>query len=324
MEKKQLHILISRFFGNDFHKEVRARFGTWFIREQQTEEKDEILEEIWNSLPVTTDFSSFAELKKVNKKISSTPRLWYRRMAAVAAIILLPLLGVVTTTWFYEKAEIPHEIQMLECFVPNGERKQLILPDGTAVWLNAGSILLYPETFGETRTLYLSGEGNFTVARDEEKPFIVKTNFIDVEALGTVFNVQSYPDDKQTTTTLESGKVRIDDKTGTSGSFLLSPNEQLVYDHVNASFTKNSVDASRLSSWTEGYLIFQQETLGNIFRSMERRYNIKINYNDSKFAGLTFTVRFHAQDTLEDALYVLKQIGVNFEYKVKDSDVYIQ
>jgi ferric-dicitrate binding protein FerR (iron transport regulator) len=246
-------------------------------------------------------------------------------LVAVAAIIILPLLGVVTTTLYYKQTEVvSHDIKMIECFVPNGERKQLILPDGSSVWLNAGSILIYPEIFSDTRTLYLSGEGNFTVTEDKVKPFIVKTNYIDVEALGTIFNIHSYPDEDETTTMLESGRVRVDDKTGTSGSVILNPNEQLVYNHVDASFKKSNVDVSRLSTWTEGYLIFQQETLGNIFRSLERRYNVKINYNDSKFTSMTFTVRFHAEETLEEALEVLKRIGVDFKYKIINNDVYVQ
>lgn len=323
MEKKYLHTLLTRFFGNDFSEDVRTRFRAWFIQSVQIKEKEEVLEEIWNSLPVTTDFASFTELKKVNRRIGGNNR-FLRRAVAVAAIIILPLLGVISTTWYYKQGGYSQQTVMVECFVPNGERKQLTLPDGSVVWLNAGSLLLYPETFGKTRTLYLSGEGNFTVAKDKERPFIVKTNYIDIQALGTVFNVHSYPDEDKTTTILKSGKIRIDDKTAASGSFILNPNEQLVYNHTDASFTKSKVDASRLTSWTEGYLIFQQETLECIFHSLERRYNIRINYNDSKFAGMTFTVRFHAEESLEDALKILKRIGADFNYKIVRKDVYIQ
>lgn len=325
MKKKHIHILLSRFFGNDYPRDVRSRFGSWFIREEQREEKNEILEDLWNSLPVTPDIASFSELKRVNKRIShSKSHSLYRRLAAVAAIILLPLLGVVTTTLYYRQLDTTREVGMLECFVANGERKHITLPDGSAVWLNAGSILLYPEEFGETRTLYLSGEGNFTVAKSEDSPFIVKTNYVDVEALGTVFNLHSYPDEGRTTTTLETGKVRVDDKTGVSGSVVLSPNEQLVYNHADASFTKSIVNAARVGTWTDGFLVFQQESLGSIFRSLERRYNVKINYNDSKFSDITYTVRFHADETLDEALNVLKRIGVNFRYTIRGNDVYIQ
>lgn len=324
MEKKHIHTLLTRFFENDFPKEVRNRFAAWFVKEEQTSEKDDVLEKIWNALPATTDFSSYAELKKVNKRIHFETSPFYRRLAVAAAIIILPLLGIVTATWYYKHADSLHDMQMIECFVPNGERRQVALPDGSTVWLNANSVLIYPEKFGKTRTLFLSGEGHFTVAKDKERPFIVKTNYLNVEALGTVFNVHSYPEENETTTILESGSVRVDDKIGSSGSIMLNSDEQLVYSHADASFQKYHVDASRLSSWTKGYLIFQQETLETIFRTLERHYNVKINYNDTKFANMTFTVRFHARESLEEALTVLKRIGVNFKYKIVNNDVYIQ
>ena len=324
MKKAHLHILLNRFFGNDFPDEVRDRFGAWFIRPEQAGDKEEVLEDIWNSLPETTDFSSYAELKKINKRIHARSNTFYRRCAVAAAIILLPLLGVLTTTSYYKWKGFTKEVQMLECFVPNGEQKQLTLPDGSVVWLNAGSTLFYPETFGKTRSIYLSGEGHFTVVKNKEKPFVVKTSYIDVEALGTVFNVHAYPEETKSTTTLETGMVRVDDRKGISGSVILNPNEQLIYNHVDASFEKLKVDASRLNSWTSGYLVFQQEPLGNIFRSLERRYNVKINYNDSKFAHLTFTVRFSMDESLKESMEVLKRIGLNFNYKIIDKDVFIQ
>lgn len=120
MEKRHLHTLFSRFFGNDFPKEVRSRFAAWFIREEQADEKEEVLEDIWNSLPETIDFTSYAELKKVNKRIHPEKNSFYRRLAVIAAIIVLPLLGIVTTTWYYKYAGISSDMHMVECFVPNG------------------------------------------------------------------------------------------------------------------------------------------------------------------------------------------------------------
>lgn len=324
MHKKNINTLLARFFGNRYSKDVNKRFGLWLIHPRQAEEKEAALNEIWDSLPEMTDLTSLAELKKVNRRIHSGLGRLYRRLAAVAAIIILPLLGVVTTAWYYKQADVSQSVKMLESFALNGERKKLLLSDGSIVWLNAGSVLIYPETFGKTRTLYLSGEGYFSVAKNKEKPFIVKTNYIDVEALGTDFNVQAYPDEHETTTILKSGKVKVEEKTGTAGAIIMSPDEQLVYNHINASFKKSNVDANRLNSWTEGYLIFQRESLGNIFRALERCYNVKLNYNDSQLASMTYTVRFHREETLEEALSVLQQIGVGFKFKIKNKDVYIQ
>lgn len=325
MDIKNIQLLLSRFFEKDHPKETRKKFATWFIEDKQTEEKEWALQEIWNSLPETTDLSSIKELQRVNKRIQSKSIPLYRRLAVVAAIFLLPLCGAISMYLYVDSQTTPKEIKLVECFVPNGERKQLTLADGSTVWLNAGSILLYPEEFNaDTRTLFLSGEANFTVAKDAQRPFIVKTNYLDIEALGTVFNVNAYPDSENTIAILKSGKIRVDDKSGICPSVILHPNEELVFNHASNSFKKENVDAERVTGWTEGYLIFHRESLDNIFRAMERRYNVKINYNDSKFSAMTFTVRFHAEETLEEALIILKQIGVNFQYKIVDNDVFIK
>lgn len=325
MDKKYIHRLITAFFRKDISREDQDRFQAWFIRERNTTEKEEVLEDIWNSLPQSVSIASFGELQKVNKRIHSRGKSLYSRLAMIAAAFLLPLLGAVSVYWYMRSEPDPQPVHLVESFVPNGQRKQITLPDGSEVWLNAGSLLVYPETFArDSRTLFLSGEGNFTVAKDPDRPFIVKTNYIDVEALGTVFNLQSYPDSDKTTTTLETGKVRVDDKSGLHASVILEPNEELVYNHIRNTFDKGRADAVRVSSWIDGFLVFQQESVSHIFKSLERRYNIRINYNDSKFTDATFTVRFHAEETLEEALEVLRRIGVDFTYKIAGNDVYIQ
>ena len=99
---------------------------------------------------------------------------------------------------------------MAELFVPYGESRQVILPDGSQVWVDAGSLLVYPKDFTdtETRTVYLTGEASFTVRKNTEKPFIVKTTYLDVQALGTVFTVASYPADSCTSTILGRGECQ--------------------------------------------------------------------------------------------------------------------
>lgn len=324
MQRKDIHKLVESFFNKEHPKEIQEKFRLWFLRENHQQEKDEVMEDIWNELPVITTLSSVDELKRINKRIYPRTRQLYYRVAAIAAIVILPLLAFFTTKWYYQQPEMPQDIAMVECFVPNGERKQITLPDGSTVWLNSGSILLYPEIFANDRTMYLSGEGNFNVMKDPEKPFVVRTNYLNVEALGTVFNVNSYPDIDKTTTILQSGKVKVEHKNGIAAPVILNPNEQLVYNHNDSSFVKTNVDATHLSKWIDGYLIFQQEPLANIFHSLERRYDVKISYTHNKLAETTFTVRFHEEETLEEALNVLRKIGAKFRYTITDNDVYIR
>jgi ferric-dicitrate binding protein FerR (iron transport regulator) len=324
MRQKVIHTLLTRFFANDCPESVRQQFGTWLTAPAEQEEKDAAMLELWNSLPETTELSSLVELRKVRRRIQARGRRRRLRWIAAAAILLLPLLGLAVERMFSNYTSQMSETKWAEYFVPNGERRQLTLPDGSTVCLNAGSVLLCPEKWGkDERSLYLSGEAHFTVAKDAKRPFIVKTSHIEVEALGTVFSVQAYPDAENVTAMLESGSVRIDDVSGQAAPLILHPDEQAVYNLADASLTKQPADAVRANSWTQGYLAFQQESLSRIFQALERKYNVRINYRDSKFTKMTFTVRFHADESLAEALEILKRIGADFHYKIIDKDVYI-
>lgn len=324
MKQRHIHILLFRFFEKKCSKEIKDNFGSWLIQEEDKQEKEEVMLDIWNSLPVTPNLSSMHELNRVNQRIHKQNKFTLHRWVAAVAIILLPLIGGLATFMVKNTGEKAVNVNMTEHFVAYGNRKHLVLPDGSSVWLNAGSLLVYPEGFeGRTRMLFLSGEAHFTVAKDAEKPFIVKTNYIEIEALGTIFSVESYPDADKTVTILESGKVQVNDKERLLDAEILNPDEQLVYSHKNNSFTKNHVDAEHLSSWINGYVIFQEENLGNIFHTLEKRYNVKINYDNNKFASATYTVRFHPDETLKETLEILKQIEVSFTYKIKGKDVFI-
>jgi ferric-dicitrate binding protein FerR (iron transport regulator) len=199
-----------------------------------------------------------------------------------------------------------------------------VLPDNSQAWVNAGSMLIYPEKFsGDTRTVYLNGEANFSVAKDPEKPFIVSTNRINIEALGTVFNVQAYLDLPKITATLEEGKIRVETKSEHPQSLILLPNEQITYDHKTQLLVKKTVDARRVAMWKEGYLIFQEASLVEILRALEKRYNIVAQFDSGKYEGRTYTVRFSPEESLQETLDVLKEIIGGFNYKIKENTIYI-
>lgn len=325
MKQKLIHTLVTRFFESNYPEPVRKQFRHWFAGEEDREAKDAALQDIWDSLPDTIDLSSLDELHRIKRRIHARITRRRRWWIAASAAILMPLLGFTAKRMLESYQPYTEATTWTEHFVPNGERKLLTLSDGSTVWLNAGSILLCPETWDKrTRTLHLSGEARFSVAKDTKRPFIVKTAHIEVEALGTVFNVQTCPGAEKATVTLESGSVRVSSAVDENISVVLAPDEQAVYHLADTSITTLAVDAARLNSWTQGSLIFQQESLKHIFLALERKYNVRINYSDSKFSEMTFTVRFHAEDSLEDALDVLRQIGANFRYKTTGNDVYIK
>ncbi|MDR0749178.1 MAG: FecR family protein [Tannerellaceae bacterium] len=327
MDSKYIHALIRKFFENNLPEEIQYKFHNWFVSNESAYEKTEAMLRIWENCPAEQTTETGKELKKIHKQIAACEKRQsislFKRISRIAAILLLPLISATLTYYFIKDKTIIQEVELTEYFVPYGERKQLFLSDGSEVWLNSGSLLVYAKTFnGNTRTLYLNGEANFNVAKDPEKPFIVKTKSMEVEALGTVFNVLSYPEDEKSITTLESGKVRIMTRHEGLQSIILSPNEQLIYNKTTKKIEKKKVDAEKYARWKEGFLTFQGAAFEEIIKTVERKFGVTVNYEVNRFAGRAFTVKFLPEEEISDVLNILKDI-VGFNYKKKGNIIYI-
>ena len=327
MSKNYIFILILKFYNNSIPQELQQKFRHWLVSSRSYDEKEEALFEIWENNTTEADEQTSNELRKIWKRIHHSENLHslsiYRKLARIAGILLLPLIGAALMYLLQPDSPVFKSPELIECFVPYGEQQQIQLSDGTEVWLNAGSLLIYEKEFkGDTRTLYLNGEASFSVTKNPEKPFIVKTQYIDVEVLGTTFNVQSYPQAENTIATLEQGSVKISLKDDHSEYATLFPNEQLIFDHATHTFIKRKVDAARECLWREGFIAFSASNFDEIVKTIERKFNITINYETQKFDGRTFTIRFSPEEDLDQVLDILKDI-VGFKYRVKDQTVYI-
>jgi ferric-dicitrate binding protein FerR (iron transport regulator) len=331
MKPIKIDLLIRNFFENKLSKDIQLQFQRWITGNSFQKEKESTMKELWDESESLADESTIADFHKVMQRIENkeiqvvVPKyaLW-KRMARIAAIIALPLISSIATLWFTNNKTVNTEPEMVQCYVPNGELKEVKLEDGTSIWINSGSLLIYPKHFtGDKRTLYLSGEAYFTVAKNPDKPFIVKTKDISVRALGTMFNVQSYPEMRQVTTTLEEGKVKVGSFIGGAADEYLLPNEQVVFDVVTSKFNKSIVDASTISNWRQGVLTFQSENMSNIISALERHYNITINYEDGKFKDRRFTVKFQKSENCNQSFEVLNLMIPDFKYTLKGNVAYI-
>lgn len=331
MKPINIEFLIRNFFENPMSKDIQLQFQKWITVNSYRKEKELIMNDLWDETELSADESTVADFHKLSQRIENQTThnvalapTWWKRMARVAAIVALPLISSVATFWFMNTNSVSKDEELVQCYAPNGERKVVKLEDGTTVWINSGTLLIYPKHFnGDKRTLYLSGEAYFTVAKNPNKPFIVKTKDISIQALGTVFNVESYPEMNQVITTLEEGKVKVGSlKGGVSDEYLL-PNEQIVFDNTTLKFKKQIVDAPSVSTWRQGILLFQSESMTNIIGALERHYNITINYEDGKFKDRKFTVKFQKSESCNQALEVMKLLISDFNYKIKGNVAYI-
>lgn len=195
-----------------------------------------------------------------------------------------------------------------ELFVPYGKNASIKLPDGTIAHLNAGSRLLYPSEFkGTNRVVSLIGEGYFNVTHNESMPFIVQTQEVNIEVLGTRFDVSAYPGDNVIETVLLEGKVKMVNPglPLLHKEFFLEPNQRAAFDIETKKTTISEVDAKNYISWHEGYLLFETQDLNRIFRKLERYYNIKIHYSDPTLGLLRISGKLELQEDKESVLNIL-------------------
>jgi ferric-dicitrate binding protein FerR (iron transport regulator) len=264
--------------------------------------------------------------------------------ALIIAIVTLGILGfrLLSFKSIINSTQVWNEVE-----APFGSRTVVNLADGSKVWLNAGSKLKYAANFAESnREVILTGEAYFDVNKYREMQFIVKTSHLNVKVLGTEFNVKAYPEENTIQTTLVRGSITIE---GTSkynkmnADISLKPNQSFTYikdinifekaqDRSNAPDEKkvqynqnmvllHKIDPAIYTSWKDNRWFIEGETLLSLAIKLERRYNVKIEFNSEslKFYKFSGTLR---DETLEQVLNLM-QFSAPIEYKIKENNVYL-
>lgn len=211
-----------------------------------------------------------------------------------------------------KKSQVKPEHHTIQ--VPIGGEYELILADGTRVFLNSETKLTYPSFFeGDARSVKLEGEAYFDVAKNE-KPFIVETDDVDINVLGTSFNLSAYDNEMGVATTLVTGSVEVKTKAD-DRSFQIAPGYQLTVDRSSGKVSKEKVETSIYTSWTKGEFIFRDQTMGNILTKLSRWYNFTIDYADPSIQDLRFTGSAEKKRPLA---YFLNQIETVTNIKFKE------
>lgn len=191
--------------------------------------------------------------------------------------------------------------------VPVGGEYRLTLSDGTKVYLNSMTSLKYPVQFGPgKREVELVGEAYFEVVKNAAKPFVVNTNEMKVEVLGTSFNVNAYEDSKNTVTTLVEGRVKLSHSLNLAEEQILNPNEQGVMDNLSGKIVLNNVDVSNYISWKDGQLVFYDMPLEEIMTQLTRWYSAKVFYMNPEVKDLRFSGSLDKYDEIEKFIDIIK------------------
>lgn len=250
-------------------------------------------------------------IQKRDNRISPVIYRW-------AAVILL---FVAAGTYFILnniRSEQPgSDVSEIVKSTPKGQKSRIQLSDGTILYLNAESEILYREEFEEDkRIVHLKGEAYFEVARDESRPFSVVSGNITTTALGTSFNVEAYPETNAVKVSLVSGKVKV-----ASGEHLVNllPGEAASYNTIDSGLQKNNFNKDKVMAWKDGVLILDDDDLEAVIHKLERWYGVKVQVEGRPSEDKLISGRFD-NESLEN---VLKSIGftIKFNYKIDDREV---
>jgi ferric-dicitrate binding protein FerR (iron transport regulator) len=327
--------LISKYFKGTISSEEKESFERWIQSSKRNHSIFLALREEWEATGIIPSDFHPDKVTAWNNILSSIiiPRIkreYFKKkysfsLASVAAIFLIPVLA--TSIWFYLSLKSHDSISeqqiasgWVKIDVPDGARIEFLLPDSSSGWLNSRATLKYPVVFDKHRKVELTGEAYFSVKHIDQSDFIVSIPDMDIKVLGTKFNVSAYANAPYTFVVLEEGIVEVDGKTGVFNQRLL-PNEKILFNHKSNTLKLSKVKATRYSAWKDGYLIIENERLGEVVSRIERWYNIKIVIEDKELNNYRVRATFK-DEPIEEVLKLLSitiPLKYNIEKRVADS-----
>lgn len=264
---------------------------------------------VWEQIKIETQLEKPSKVIVLNQK-------WASMVAMIAFIVVFTGVGL------YINSISSSNLKDLVVRVEKGQKSQIELPDGSMVWLNSVSEVSFDPKFGKkNRNIRLKGEAYFEVKSNQDLPFIVQTtNNVNIQALGTKFCVKSYSDDDAIVSTLIEGEIAV-----SNSSFyeVLKPNQEIIYSKtVNTYKTSTLKDATDVISWLNNELVFDEETLSNIAKTLERMYNVTIEFETNNLKEIKYSGRIK-NNSLSNVIRLITRVSP-IEYTIEDSIIKIK
>jgi len=288
--------------------EEQSIVSEWIASEQGQNAIESDVERKWGEYPedYTQAFDHdklFMKLKRriiANQHVRKTGlrRILRYAMETAAAILITLTISLLIKEKDVVYKDVP---QFVEVYNPKGVRTTITLPDSSKVMLNADTKLSYTDKFqGKTRTVTLTGEAFFEVAKDASRPFVVQANSATLTVLGTTFNVRSYPEDPHTEATLIEGALKVNNR-------LLAPGEQIVINTRSKTSVLQEVNPEIIVGWTKGELHFQSTTFAQMAKILERKFSVRIHIANLTLQERAFNGKFTKEENLEQILNVIQK-----------------
>ena len=254
--------------------------------------------------------------EKSKQKITLNMQRWMKYAAMIAVILVI---GGGAGYWLYQNG---NNQQMMVAVANEGIVKEVILPDGTKVWLNNSATLKYPREFSEKeRNVYLDGEAYFEVTKNRHKPFTVQSDAMRVRVLGTTFNFKSDKNCRIAEATLIEGEIEVKGNKE-EGQIILAPGQRAELNKNNGRLTVKQVNAKLDAVWHDNLIPFQKADIFTISKALERFYDVKIILSPDMKADKTYSGVLKKKSTIESVLKSL-QNSIPIDYKIVGNNIFI-
>lgn len=301
--------LLQKYISGHATESEKQRITEW-MQESPENMREYIAQRKLHDIALWRTASAMEEEKPAKKKFAL--RTLWMEAAKIAAVFAIILLG---THYWHERQDTELSESLQSIHVPAGQRAELVLADGTKVWLNSLSTLTFPGNFnGDIRNVKLDGEGYFAVAKNAEQPFIVETSKCNIKVLGTEFNVMAYATDSIWEASLLAGSVEIL-RSGSAGGMKLEPNTMASL--KGCKLIKGRIKEPDHFLWREGLICFNNVSVKDMIGKLSLYYGVEFVVNNTSILSNHYTGKFRTRDGVEHVLKVLK-LNNKFTYKKDD------
>jgi transmembrane sensor len=324
--KNNLKLFAKLYFGLASKKERKDIFNS--------EESNDMMDKEWKISEEKIKRGKSEKkivYSKIQDQIFSTDNRETKRKQAIAfiqkyaALFLIVLSLSVVLTYILVNDKTSEQLVYITKENPKGNRSSFLLPDGTKVWLNADSKLVYPKEFSQSlREVNLTGEAFFKVSENLNKPFRVVTEHIDVEVLGTSFNLEAYPSESTVQTTLVSGKIAVSDNSQMieRHRYVMNKDHLAVFNKADRSFVIDKVDVRFYTSWKDGKLLFDNKTFSEIRKELERVYDVTFIEGTELIDNFHYTITL-TDETIEEVMQLISK-STPINYLIEENNIYLK